>query len=243
MCARSWSTSPAVRLNSIRGSARLSPACDIAVQVRTNLTALLEPEAEGLIGFLAERGVGLLASLPALGADEYAMQRGGGFEIAVDVLRTLNDAGWSMSERLPLHIAVNPCECDLDSTAAEVEDRYRSILTGEIGVRFDHIVLIRNMPVGRFRTHLERTGELETYLNALRAAFNPDLAPALSCRHAIEIAWDGTLSDCDFNLGAGLRVADGEIAHVRDFDAASLAHRRIRFADHCWGCTAGAGSG
>lgn len=214
----------------------------LAVQVRTNLTALLEPQAEGLIDVLAERGVSLLASLPAIAAGEYALQRGSGFGTALSVLRRLNAAGWGVSDRLPLHIAVNPAGCDLDSTAADVEARYRSVLTGDLGIRFDRMVLIRNMPVGRFRAELERTGEVDRYLDALEQAFSPELTRALSCRHAIEIAWDGTLSDCDFNLGAGLRVADGERAHVREFDAASLARRRIRFADHCWGCTAGAGS-
>jgi radical SAM/Cys-rich protein len=151
----------------------------IPVQVRTNLTALLDPEAEGLIDFFAERGVGLLASLPALGADEYAKQRDDGFEVAVDVLRRLNAAGWGTSERLPLHIAVNPCACDLYSTTAGVEARYRSILTGELGVRFDRIVLITNMPVGRFRTQLERTGEFEAYLEALSGEERFDLIDEL----------------------------------------------------------------
>jgi glutamate synthase domain-containing protein 1 len=30
--------------------------------------------------------------------------------------------------------------------------------------------------------------------------------------------------------------------HIRDFDAATLAGRRIATANHCYGCTAGAGS-
>lgn len=215
----------------------------LRTRIRTNLTALLEPEAEGLIDHLAEAGVELLASVPALTADGYASQRGGQLDGALAVLRRLNDAGWGRSGRLRLDLAVDSSvygeHCSLD----DLDARYRSELCGGLGIDFNELVLITTMPIGRFRSALERRGEYESYLSGLAGRFNPATVANLSCRTAIEIAWDGTLSDCDFNLGAGLRTARGEPAHISEFDALRLAQRRIRFASHCWACAAGDGSG
>jgi hypothetical protein len=40
-----------------------------------------------------------------------------------------------------------------------------------------------------------------------------------------------------------LDLAPGPLRHVRDFDAGALAGRRIVTGQHCYGCTAGSGSG
>jgi hypothetical protein len=125
----------------------------------------------------------------------------------------------------------------------ELTARYRADLSGGPGIAFNDLVLITTMPIGRFRAALERRGEYESYLSGLAGRFNPATVANLSCRTAIEIAWDGTLSDCDFNLGAGLGTARGEPAHISEFDAPRLARRRIRFGSHCWACAAGDGSG
>jgi hypothetical protein len=62
------------------------------------------------------------------------------------------------------------------------------------------------------------------------------------CRHQISIGWDGTLYDCDFNLALGLPVDHGAPDHVRSFRLSDLSLRRIVTGEHCYGCTAGAGS-
>ena len=215
----------------------------LRTRMRTNLTALLEPEAEGLIDHLTETGVELLASVPSLASDEYASQRGGRLDSALAVLRRLNDGGWGRSGGLRLDLAVDSSVYGDDCASGDLTIRYRAELSGGLGIDFNDLVLITTMPVGRFRATLERRGEYESYLSGLAGRFNPTTVPNLSCRSAIEIAWDGTLSDCDFNLGAGLRTAQGEPAHISEFDALRLAQRRIRFASHCWACAAGDGSG
>lgn len=215
----------------------------LRTQVRTNLTALLEPEAEGIIDHLAGSGVGLLASVPALTAEGYASQRGDHLQAAFSVLRRLNDAGWARSRDLRLDIAVDSSGYGEQCSVGDLTARYRAALTGDLGIHFNDLVLITTMPIGRFRSALERRGEYESYLAGLAERFNPATVAGLSCRTAIEIAWDGTLTDCDFNLAAGLRTAQGEPAHVSEFDTERLARRRIRFAPHCWACAAGAGSG
>jgi hypothetical protein len=62
------------------------------------------------------------------------------------------------------------------------------------------------------------------------------------CRYTLSVGWDGTLYDCDFNQMLDLPVARGLPQHIRDFDAAKLHTRPIVTANHCYGCTAGAGS-
>jgi hypothetical protein len=74
-------------------------------------------------------------------------------------------------------------------------------------------------------------------------AYNPATVRGLMCRTTISVGWDGRLYDCDFNqiLQLGL-TADCPVP-IRDFDYRTLANRRIVTGQHCYGCTAGAGSG
>ena len=62
------------------------------------------------------------------------------------------------------------------------------------------------------------------------------------CRNMLSVGWDGTLYDCDFNQMLELPVGFGVAAHIRDFAAGALDRRRIVTGQHCFGCTAGAGS-
>ena len=65
---------------------------------------------------------------------------------------------------------------------------------------------ISNVPVGRFGEALSRDGGRNAYVHRLADRFNPLTVGALGCRTRIEVAWDGRLYNCDFNLGAGLPV-------------------------------------
>jgi len=96
------------------------------------------------------------------------------------------------------------------------------------------------MPLGRFLDVLKE--KKLHYINLLKESFNPETLPSLMCRHQINIAWDGTLYDCDFNLAAGLPVSKKVPRHVQKFDQSALSTREIMTADHCFGCTAGHGS-
>lgn len=214
---------------------------NIPMQMRTNLTALLEPEADGLIDFLAEHRVRLLASMPGSSAGEPSM-RGEVFAACLSSLEMLQDAGYTRNPELRLDLAFNPADVSLPQHD-EIEARFRAELGSGLGLRYNELITITNMPIGRMRTTLADSGELGTYRQALRDAFNPCTVEHLACRHSLEIAWDGTFSDCDFNLAAGLRVADGVPAHVSEFDLEALTTRPIRFAEHCFACTAEAGSG
>ncbi|MDG1285093.1 MAG: DUF3641 domain-containing protein, partial [Flavobacteriaceae bacterium] len=46
---------------------------------------------------------------------------------------------------------------------------------------------------------------------------------------------------CDFNQMLELKV-DSSVQHIRDFNKDTLNKRTICISQHCYGCTAGAGS-
>lgn len=51
-------------------------------------------------------------------------------------------------------------------------------------------------------------------MDMLMDAFNPETCPAMMCRHQMNVGWDGTIYDCDFNpchrLGAPLQSSPRE---------------------------------
>ncbi len=61
------------------------------------------------------------------------------------------------------------------------------------------------------------------------------------------VDWRGLLDDCDFNRQPGLAMpgacAGAKRPHLRDLLLEDPEGRPIRVADHCYGCTAGQGSG
>lgn len=107
---------------------------------------------------------------------------------------------------------------------------------------FNNLYTITNMPISRYLEFLLESGNFEGYMERLANAFNPAAAKSVMCRNTISVSWDGRLYDCDFNQMLELPLAEGMPRHIRDFDAATLAGRRVATANHCYGCTAGAGS-
>ena len=63
------------------------------------------------------------------------------------------------------------------------------------------------------------------------------------CRQTINVSWLGEVFDCDFNQMLKLPWRAGEHAlHLWEIDPALVENRDILTGDHCFGCTAGAGS-
>ena len=211
------------------------------VQVRTNLTVLREPGCENLPAFFARQGVRLLASLPSLRPDLVERQRGSRvLEPCLAMLRRLNALGYGMGTGLRLDLASNPDGARLPDPQDDFEASYRRTLAESHGVRFDALVVLTNMPIGRFGAGLAAAGGRAAYVEALRRAFNPATVPRLACRSTLVVAWDGGLYDCDFNLGAGLPVAGEPRSVLGPWE--TLATRPIAFGLHCFACTALAGS-
>lgn len=213
------------------------------VIVRTNLTVLLEDGYTDLPEWFAIRAVHLVASLPCYTQANVDAQRGRGtFEGSIEALRRLNAAGYGVRDGLRLDLVYNPGGTSLPGAQLPLEAGYRRRLAEDWGLSFSRLLTITNMPIGRFARDLERDGTLGSYVGMLAQAFNPATVDGLMCRHQLHVAWDGRLSDCDFNYAIGMGVASAAGTHVRDFDPARFLARRIRTAAHCFGCTAGAGS-
>ncbi|MFA5618238.1 MAG: arsenosugar biosynthesis radical SAM (seleno)protein ArsS, partial [Syntrophorhabdaceae bacterium] len=213
------------------------------VKVRTNLTVLLEAGREDLPSFLREHAVELVASLPCYTDENVCAQRGPGvYQKSIEAIRRLNCEGYGISASLPLCLVYNPGGDFLPSPQLMLENDYRRELAGRFGISFTHLLTITNMPIGRFRMMLTTPGRLAAYMDLLKRSYNPATVPGLMCRRQISIGWDGSLYDCDFNLALGLKVNHYAPDHIREFRPDALRSRRIVTGEHCFGCTAGAGS-
>jgi radical SAM/Cys-rich protein len=216
------------------------------VMDRCNLTVLLTGPCRDLPHWFAERGVEVACSLPHYRKRNTDLQRGEGtFEKSIEALRRLNAAGYGGGDpRRRLTLVHNPAGAFLAGNQASMEREWKDGLAANHGVTFDALIALNNMPISRFLEWLESSGNLERYMELLVNAYNPAAVQGLMCRNTLSIGWDGRIFDCDFNqmLELEARYADGRPAHIRDFDPARLAARSIVTAQHCFGCTAGAGS-
>lgn len=213
------------------------------VQVRTNLTVLLEPEMGDIPGFLANHQVQLVASMPCYLEENVRAQRGMGvYERSISAIRQLNALGYGSNPDLPLNLVYNPGGPFLPPQQKSLEEVYRQELGGRFGITFTRLLTITNMPLGRFQRELDRQDQERDYLHLLRGSFNPQTVTGLMCRHQISVGWDGTLYDCDFNLALGLPVNHGAPDHIRSFRVPDLRSRRIVTGEHCFACAAGSGS-
>ncbi len=214
------------------------------VKTRTNLTVLLEEGCKDLPRFFAENSVEVIASMPYFLRETVERQRGrGAFSSSIEALKLLNSAGYGVEgSPLLLNLVYNPCGAYLPPRQEAVEADFRREMKRRCGVAFTNLFTITNMPVGRFLEFLRESGNMERYMERLRASYNPVAAANVMCRETISVGWDGFLYDCDFNQMLGIRCGYGAPVHIRDFDAVRLGGRRIATGPHCYGCTAGAGS-
>jgi radical SAM/Cys-rich protein len=212
---------------------------------RCNLTILLAPGFSDLPELFAEHRVEVVASLPCYLKENTDAQRGEGvFERSIEALRRLNAVGYGRGDSgLTLTLVYNPVGPSLPPSQAKLEAAYRQQLRTRFGVEFTRLFTITNMPISRFLDDLLATGRYEDYMQTLIDAFNPPAVAGVMCRTTLSVNWDGTLSDCDFNQMLGLGLAPDQPRHVRDFHPARLRSRPIVTGQHCYGCTAGSGSG
>ena len=217
---------------------------DLEVIDRCNLTVLSEPGQDDLAEFLALNGVRIIASLPCYSEANVEKQRGGGvFQRSIDGLKRLNELGYGKAgSGLTLDLVYNPVGPTLPPAQAALEADYKKQLGTNFGIEFNQLFTITNMPIKRFLHQLEREGRLERYMELLVESFNPHAAAEVMCRDLISISWDGALYDCDFNQMVELKLR-GEGCTVWDIESFDrVSEIGIAFADHCYACTAGAGS-
>lgn len=215
---------------------------------RCNLTVLLEKGQEETPVFLSEQGVQILASLPCYLRENVDKQRGNGvFDKSIQGLRLLNDLGYGkQGSGLELHLVYNPIGAYLPPCQAGLENDYKEALKTHYGIGFNRLFTITNMPIRRFLSTLERSGGLQEYMELLVDNFNVQAALGVMCLSQVSVGWDGRLYDCDFNQMLEIPIGCQGISKSQTiWDITSLddiMKEKVSLADHCYGCTAGAGS-
>jgi radical SAM/Cys-rich protein len=210
---------------------------------RCNLTILLEPGLEDLLDFLGAHQVDIVASLPCYTAENVDKQRGRGvFDRSIRALQLLNRAGYGQpGSHLHLDLVFNPGGASLPPPQQTLELEYKARLRQDFGIEFGRLLTITNMPIRRFSEHLVRIGKQEQYSKLLQNSFNPATVEQVMCRTLMSISWDGRLYDCDFNQMLEL-PSPGRLT-IWDIDSfRPTVNGAIQLGDHCFGCTAGAGS-
>jgi radical SAM/Cys-rich protein len=211
---------------------------------RCNLTIIVaNKKYHDLPAFFAEHQVEVVSSLPHYSALRTDSQRGDGvFEDSIKALQMLNAVGYGKEGTgLKLNLVYNPTGTFLPGNQASLEADFKSQLKRKFDVEFNSLYAITNLPISRFLDYLLETGHYESYMQTLVDAFNPAAVHGVMCRNTISVSYQGYLYDCDFNQMLDLKVA-GTQTHLRDFDRTALESRDIVLNQHCFGCTAGAGS-
>ena len=212
--------------------------------VRCNLTIILaNKKYHDLPEFFKEHQVEVVSSLPHFTALRTDRQRGDGvFSKSIEALQKLNAVGYGIDgSGLILNLVYNPTGAILPSDQKGLEAEFKQRLKAEFNIDFNALFSITNMPISRYLEFLIESGNLESYMEKLVDAFNPMAVQNVMCRNTISVGWDGALYDCDFNQMLELPVNAAK-ANLRDFDEHALGLRSILVDDHCYGCTAGAGS-
>ncbi|MEX2478974.1 MAG: arsenosugar biosynthesis radical SAM (seleno)protein ArsS [Gracilimonas sp.] len=214
------------------------------VIVRSNLTILTTNKFSDLPEFFKKHGVEVTCSLPFYSKSRTDRQRGKGtYDKSITALKRLNELGYGKEDTgLMLNLVYNPVGAFLPGDQEEIKQEFKKELSRTHGIEFNDLYTITNLPISRFLNFLLMSGNLEEYMDKLIEAFNPAAAMGVMCRNTISIGWDGRLFDCDFNQMLEMEVHEDSVQHIKDFDLDSLNSREILVNQHCFGCTAGAGS-
>ena len=213
------------------------------VMVRTNLTVFLEKGMDSIPRWYRDHGVVVIASMPCYTEENVRKQRGDGvFEKSIKALKKLNELGYGKS--LELDLVYNPGADFLPASQRQLEMDYKKQLSENYGIIFNNLFTLTNAPLGRFGRYLKANGRLEQYIKLLMDNFNPDAARNIMCRTLISVDWQGILYNCDFNQAAGLPIRDrsGKIVEIDNVQEAIQSGKDIVTSEHCYCCTAGAGS-
>jgi radical SAM/Cys-rich protein len=212
------------------------------VMFRSNLSALNSAKREGLMQVLKANQVVVVASFPSLNAAQTESQRGKGvFDISIETLLKLNRLGYGKKgSGLELNLVSNPSGAFMPMPQDQAEKRFRRVLENNWGICFNNLFSFANVPLGRYREWLVRSGNFALYMEKLASNFNPCAVPNVMCRTMVSVSWDGYLYDCDFNLARGIYMG-GKKTQVSEMEGRPETDDIIATADHCYACTAGSG--
>ncbi len=212
--------------------------------VRSNLTIILaNKKYHDLPEFFKKHNIHVVSSLPFYKREKTDRQRGKGvFDKSIEALKMLNVVGYGKEgSNLKLDLVYNPSGAFLPTNQQALEKDFKKALFEDFGISFNQLFTITNLPISRFLEYLIASENYEDYMNALVEAFNPSAVENVMCTNTLSVSWDGWLYDCDFNQMLDMKI-DSRVQHINDFDMKALENRNICISQHCYGCTAGAGS-
>jgi radical SAM/Cys-rich protein len=212
--------------------------------VRSNLTIIrANKKYHDLPHFFKKYNVHVISSMPHWTRGKTDKQRGDGvFNQSIKALLELNNVGYGMPDSpLKLDLVYNPSGAFLPGDQKAMERDFKKALLDDFNIQFHNLFSITNLPISRFLDYLIASENYEDYMYALVESFNPSAVANVMCTNTISVSWDGYLYDCDFNQMLELPV-NSEVRHISNYNECLLQDRNIVISQHCYGCTAGAGS-
>lgn len=212
--------------------------------VRSNLTIITaNKKYHDLPEFFKNHNVHVVSSMPHWTKGKTDKQRGDGvFDASLKALKMLNNAGYGMpGSSLKLDLVYNPSGAFLPGNQMALEKDFKKVLFEDFGIHFHNLFALTNLPVSRFLDYLITSENYEDYMYTLVEAFNPNAVKNVMCTNTLSVSWDGHLYDCDFNQMLELPV-NSKSRHISEYNENLLEGRDIVISQHCYGCTAGAGS-
>ena len=212
--------------------------------VRSNLTIIrANKKYHDLPEFFKKHNVHVVSSMPHWTRGKTDKQRGDGvFDKSIQALKDLNAVGYGMpGSNLKLDLVYNPSGAFLPGDQMALEADFKKALKEDFGIDFHSLFAITNLPISRFLDYLIASENYEDYMYALVDAYNPAAVENVMCTNTLSVSWDGWLYDCDFNQMLNLKVAS-KVKHISEYNEELLQNRNIIINQHCYGCTAGAGS-
>ena len=212
--------------------------------VRSNLTIIrANKKYYDLPEFFKKHNVHVVSSMPHWTRGKTDKQRGDGvFDKSIKALQELNAVGYGMPDsKLKLDLVYNPSGAFLPGDQAAMEKDFKKALKEDFDIQFHSLFAITNLPIARFLDYLIASENYEDYMYSLVEAYNPAAVENVMCTNTLSISWDGYLFDCDFNQMLELPV-NGKSQHISEYNEDLLEGRNIVISQHCYGCTAGAGS-
>jgi len=255
LCLEKLKESGATTLDLTGGAPEMNPnfrwfveeASKIGVKdfiVRSNLTILrANKKYYDLPEFFKKYKIHVVSSLPFYKREKTDKQRGNGvFNDSIEALQALNKVGYGVEGTgLKLDLVYNPSGAFLPGNQSDLEKEFKTALQEDFKITFNNLFAITNLPISRFLEFLVATENYEDYMDELVDAYNPKAVENVMCKNTISVDWQGYLYDCDFNQQLDLKVAT-KGKHLSEFDIEALSKRQIIVSQHCYGCTAGAGS-
>ena len=222
-------------------------ASKIGVQdfiVRSNLTIIrANKKYYDLPDFFKKHNIHVVSSMPHWTRGKTDKQRGEGvFDMSIKALQELNAIGYGMpNSDLKLDLVYNPSGAFLPGDQMAMEKDFKKALLEDFEIQFHNLFAITNLPISRFLDYLIASENYEDYMFNLVEAYNPMAVENVMCTNTLSVSWDGYLFDCDFNQMLELPV-NSKAKHISEYKTELLEGRNIVISQHCYGCTAGAGS-